>query len=90
MNSWAEIMRLRVAEFLSQGAIAGRLSLSRVTDARALASPTSPTNYWAATSSKFDEVAWARRALLEDTPSMPASVLLEKVGWEGSSFWFRK
>jgi len=90
MNDWAEIRRLSVAEGLSQRAIAGRLSLSRVTVARALASPTPPTYSRAATSSKFDEVAWTVRALLEDTPSMPASVLAERVGWEGSPSWFRK
>lgn len=29
------------------------------------------------------------RALLEETPDMPATVLAERVGWEGSSTWFR-
>ena len=90
MNDWAEIRRLSVAEGLSQRAIAGRLSLSRVTVARALTSPTPPTYSRVATSSKFDEVADSVRALLEDTPSMPASVLAERVGWEGSPSWFRK
>ena len=90
MNDWAEIRRLSVAEGLSQRAIAGRLSLSRVTVARALTSPTPPTYSRVATSSQFDEVADSVRALLEDTPSMPASVLAERVGWEGSPSWFRK
>jgi len=57
MNYWAEIRRRSVAESLSLRAIAGRLSLSRVTVARALASPTPPTYSRVATSSKFDEVA---------------------------------
>jgi len=38
MNDWGEIRRLSVAEGLSQRAIAGRLSMSHVTVARALAS----------------------------------------------------
>jgi transcriptional regulator with XRE-family HTH domain len=90
MNDWAEIRRLSVAEGLSQRAIAERLSLSRVTVARALTSPTPPTYSRVATSSKFVEVADSVRALLEDTPSMPASVLAERVGREGSPSWFRK
>ncbi len=31
----------------------------------------------------------AVRQLLTDTPSMPATVLAERVGWEGSITWFR-
>ena len=29
------------------------------------------------------------RALLEETPDMPATVLAERVGWTGSIRWFR-
>ncbi|WP_255521321.1 hypothetical protein [Tessaracoccus sp. SD287] len=30
------------------------------------------------------------RALLADTPEMSATVLAERVGWEGSITWFRQ
>ena len=90
MNDWAEIRRLHVAEGLSQRAIAKRLSVSRTTVARALASATPPTYERPPRVSKFDDVAAEVRGVLREFPDMPATVLAERVGWEGSASWFRK
>jgi hypothetical protein len=37
----------------------------------------------------FDPFEARVRALLKDNPQMPATVLAERVGWEGSITWFR-
>ena len=38
----------------------------------------------------FDPFEQQVRQLLEGTPSMPATVLAERVGWTGSATWFRQ
>ncbi|MHB1210256.1 MAG: hypothetical protein ACYC1I_11220 [Acidimicrobiales bacterium] len=38
----------------------------------------------------FDAVEGQVRAPLKDFPQMPAKVLAERVGWDGSPSWFRK
>ena len=40
--------------------------------------------------SEFDAFEARVRVLLAEFPSMPASVLAERVGWAGSASWFRK
>ena len=90
MNDWAEIRRLHAAEGLSQRAIAKRLGVSRTTVARALASPTPRTYSRPPRPSKFDDVEYWVVELLRAFPDMPATVLAERVGWEGSESWFRK
>jgi hypothetical protein len=40
--------------------------------------------------SVFDGFEQPVRALLKEFPSMPATVIAERVGWEGSASWFRK
>lgn len=40
--------------------------------------------------SVFDGFERRVRALLKEFPSMPATVIAERVGWEGSASWFRK
>lgn len=90
VNDWAEIRRLHAAEGLSQRAISKRLGVSRTTVSRALASPVPSTYSRPPRSSKFDDVEYRVSELLREFPDMPATVLAERVGWEGSNSWFRK
>lgn len=41
-------------------------------------------------SSAFDGFEPRVRSLLAEFPPMPASVIAERLGWEGSASWFRK
>jgi len=90
VNDWAEIRSLHVAEGLSQRAIAKRLGVSRTTVSRALASPVPKTYSRPARPSKFDDVEYVVGELLREFPDMPATVIAERVGWDGSESWFRK
>jgi transcriptional regulator with XRE-family HTH domain len=38
----------------------------------------------------FDELESGVRVLLAEFPTMPATVVVERVGWSGSESWFRK
>ena len=89
MEDWAEIRRLHRSEKLSQAAIARRLSLSRNTVAKAI-STDSPPRYERApsTTSGWAQVELAVRALLSQFPTMPATVLAQRVGWAGGHSWF--
>jgi transcriptional regulator with XRE-family HTH domain len=89
VEDWAEIRRLYRSEKLSQAAIARKLGLSRNTVARALRSESPPRYERAAVVTS----AWARvepavRVLLGQYPSMPATVIGERVGWSGGHSWF--
>ena len=90
MEDWALIRRL-VAEGVPKTRIAERLGISRNTVARAAAS-SEPPRYerppLAVTS--FSGVEGRVRALLVEFPEMPATVIAERVGWTGSSSWFRE
>jgi transcriptional regulator with XRE-family HTH domain len=90
VQEWAEIRHLHVAEGLSQRAIAERLGVARKTVARALAAETPPTYSRPPSPSAFDAFEPRVRALLSEFPSMPATVVAERVGWSGSESWFRK
>ena len=89
MEDWAEIRRLFKSEKLSQAEIARKLSLSRNTVAKALRSQ-APPRYERApvTTSAWAAVESAVRALLVQYPTMPATVLAERVGWAGGHSWF--
>lgn len=84
MEDWAEIRRLYRSEKLSQAAIARRLSLSRNTVAKALQTD-GPPRYERAPvkTSAWAQIEPAVRALLSDFPTMPATVIAERVGWSG-------
>jgi len=90
VQEWAEIRHLHVAEGLSQRAIADRLGIARKTVARALASQGPPSYSRPPAASVFDAFEDRVRGLLLEFPSMPASVIAERVGWAGSASWFRK
>lgn len=90
MEDWALIRHLYLAEGLSQRRIAEKLSLSRNTVARAVASSTPPRNERAPATNAFDAVEQKVRTLLKEYPRMPATVIAERVGWQGSISWFRE
>ncbi|WP_245631594.1 IS21 family transposase, partial [Curtobacterium ammoniigenes] len=90
MQEWAEIRHLHVAEGLSQRAIADRLGVARKTVARALGSEGPPEYSRPSGPSAFDVFEPRVRALLTSFPTMPATVIAERVGWVGSASWFRK
>jgi len=90
LEDWALIRRL-AAEGVPKTRIAERLGISRNTVTAAVNS-TEPPKYErtrvAATS--FTPFEPRVRELLAEFPDMPATVLAERVGWEGSSSWFRE
>jgi len=90
VQDWAEIRHLHFSEGLSARAIALRLGLARDTVSRALRIESPPRYFRPAAGSAFDGVEPGVRGLLAQFPSMPATVLAERVGWTGSASWFRK
>lgn len=90
MEDWALIRRL-AAEGVPKARIAERLGISRNTVTRAVKS-TAPPKYERAPveASSFTPFEQRVRELLAEFPDMPATVLAERVGWEGSSSWFRE
>jgi hypothetical protein len=69
--------------------IAERLGISRTTVVKAVASDAPPRYERSPRATSFTVFEPRVRALLEETPDMPATVLAERVGWEGSIRWFR-
>jgi transposase len=89
VEDWAEIRRLHRSEKLSQAAIARRLGLSRNTVAKTLGSD-GPPRYERApvATSAWAQIEPAVRAMLSQYPTMPATVIAERVGWAGGHSWF--
>lgn len=81
MEDWAEIRRLHRAEGMAIKAIARRLGIARNTVRKALASVEPPRYQRAAKGSIVDTVEPQIRALLAEYPQMPATVIVERVGW---------
>jgi len=69
--------------------IAARLGVSRTTVIKAVSSESPPRYERKAAPTSFTPFEARVRELLIETPSMPATVLAERVGWEGSIRWFR-
>jgi hypothetical protein len=90
VQDWAEIRHLHLSEGMSVRAIAKHLKLSRVTVTRAVAATSPPRYERPSGASSFDAVEAEVRLLLRGTPTMPATVLAERVAWSGSMSWFRK
>jgi transposase len=85
VEDWAEIRRLHRAEGLSARAVARQLGISRNTVLRALASDRPPQYRRAPKGSAVDAVDAvepAIRELLKATPTMPATVIAERIGWD--------
>ena len=88
MEDWALIRRL-AAEEVPHAVIARRLGISRTTVIKAVKSDGPPRYVRTPVVTSFAAVEARVRGLLTDTPDMPATVLAERVGWTGSSSWFR-
>lgn len=84
MEDWAEIRRLHRAEGVPIKAVARRLGVSRNTVRAALACDEPPKYSRAAKGSVVDRFESRIRGQLKDDPSMPATVIAERVGWTGS------
>lgn len=90
MEDWALIRRLHVSEKLPKAQIARQLGISRNTVAKAIAAAGPPQYSRAPVATSFGPFEEQVRHLLSGTPSMPATVLAERVGWPGSATWFRQ
>ncbi|MFZ1373107.1 IS21 family transposase [Nostocoides sp.] len=88
VEDWALVRRL-VADGVSRRQVARDLGLGRATVDRALASDRPPRYERPAVATAFTPFEPLVRQLLTVTPTMPATVLAERVGWEGSITWFR-
>lgn len=82
VEDWAEIRRMHRVEGLSARAVARQLGISRNTVLRALASDRPPQYRRAPKGSAVDAVEPAVRELLKQTPTMPVTVIAERIGWE--------
>jgi transposase len=82
VEDWAEIRRLGRAEGMPVKAIARMLGVSRNTVRAALASDAPPQYRRAPAGSAVDAVEPRIRELLQAYPTMPATVIAERVGWE--------
>ena len=82
VEDWAEIRRLHRAERMSIKAIVRKLGISRDAVRRALAASGPPRYERPARGSRVDAVEPQIRALLQATPTMPATVIAERIGWE--------
>lgn len=89
MEDWALIRRL-VADGVSRRKVARDLGIGRATVDRALASQRPPKYERAAGPTSFTSFEPRVRALLAETPDMPATVIAERVDWDGSITWFRQ
>jgi transposase len=84
VEDWAEIRRLRRSEDLPIKVIARVLGVSRNTVRRALASDAPPKYVRKTAGSIVDTVEPQIRELLRAYPTMPATVIAQRVGWERS------
>ena len=84
MEDWAEIRRLHRAEKMPKKQIAEKLGVSRTTVYKALESDQPPKYQRAVKGSIVDPYVPQIKALLADTPRMPATVIAERIGWEHS------
>lgn len=89
MEDWALIRRL-VADGVPKARIAERLGISRTTVVKAAGSDAPPRYERRPAVTSFASYEGRVRELLKGTPDMPATVLAERVGWDGSISWFRE
>ena len=69
--------------------IAQRLEISRNTVAKAVASTSPPRYERTAAPNSVSPFEAQIRSLLSEYPKMPATVIAERIGWTGSSSFFR-
>lgn len=84
VEDWAEIRRLRRSEGMPIKAIARVLGISRNTVRAALASDAPPKYVREPAGSIVDPVEPQIRELLRAYPTMPATVIAERIGWTRS------
>lgn len=84
MEDWAEVRRLRRVEGMAISAIARELGIARNTVKKALASDRPPKYERAAKGSLVDSVEPVIRGLLASCPTMPATVIAQRIGWAHS------
>jgi hypothetical protein len=89
VEDWALIRRL-VADGVPQRQVARQLGIGRSTVARAVASAGPPKYERGPVRTSFSPLEPRVRALLAEVPEMPATVIAERVGWDGSMSWFRE
>jgi hypothetical protein len=89
VEDWALIRRL-VADGVPQRQVARQLGIGRSTVARAVASADPPRYERKPVTTSFDAFEPRVRGLLAEFPQMPATVIAERVGWDGSPSWFRE
>jgi Mu transposase-like protein len=82
------LIRRLAAEGVPNARIAQRLAISRTTVIKAVKSDAPPRYERMPGPSSFVMFEPRVRALLKETPAMPATVLAERVGWTGSIRWF--
>jgi transposase len=81
VEDWAEIRRLHRAEGMPIKQVARVMGCSKNTVKRALAADGPPQYRRAARGSVVDAVEPRIRELLQAWPSMPATVIAERIGW---------
>src|ERR671936_2969653 len=84
VEDWAEMRRLRRAEKMSISEIARVLEVSRNTVKAALRSDAPPRYERKPAGSIVDAVESRIRELLKAYPTMPATVIAERIGWTRS------
>jgi transposase len=84
VEDWAEIRRLRRAEGMPIKQIARVMGVSKNTVKRALAADGPPRYQRVARGSVVDPVEPRIRELLQAWPTMPATVIAERIGWQHS------
>ena len=90
MEDWALIRHLYHSEKLSKRAIAAKLGIARDTVTNALSSDGPPKYQRPSVDSAISAVEPKIRALLSEHPTMPATVIAERIGWGGSISWLRE
>ena len=84
MEDWAEIRRLHRSEEMPIKAIVRKLGVSRNAVRRALAGDAPPRYVRPPKGSAVDAVEPQIRGLLSEWPTMPATVIAERIGWRRS------
>jgi hypothetical protein len=82
VEEWAEIRRLRFSERMGIKAIARHLGISKNTVRGAIRSTAPPRYERPKRPSAVDAIEGEIRKLLKDCPTMPATVIAERIGWE--------
>lgn len=82
VEDWAEIRRLYLGEKMSIRAIARQLDVSRNTVRKAIGLHSPPSYERPPRGSAVDEFEAQIRELLKECPTMPATVIADRIGWQ--------